>query len=181
LVWQREIEEAEMFGKKKTKQEIPVISTALGEMKYYRDSWTLCAKQKAAFWDTIYELDCDVETETAEEGINEKQEAAIEKFKEVIVDKKSAIERIIIENSVSDYGIVDEGEIRKRFVPDYILFSKNGECALFVKDVDNDDEGLGIFLVPKLLMYSSGECLAYMIGHGSSYTTEELYGDEGNG
>jgi hypothetical protein len=93
LAWQREIEEAEMFSKKKTKQEIPVISTALGEMKYGRDSWKLCTKLKVNFWDTIYELDCDVETETTEEGLNEKQEAAIGKFKEVIVNKKMLLKK----------------------------------------------------------------------------------------
>jgi hypothetical protein len=170
-----------MFGNKRTKQEVVIINSAFGKMKYEWGCWKLCDEIKMILWDTAYNTDCYVMVETEEEEINEKQEIAWEKFNTMIVRQKKQIEEIIMKYFECD----DAGDSSNRFVPEDIFFSKNGECALFAKDAeetDYDDLGAGfaIFLVPKLMLYSPEDCLDYIYGHPNSFIDKKLYGDEEN-
>jgi hypothetical protein len=172
-----------MFGKKKAKQKqkIVLINSAFGELRYGWGSWKLCTKPKVELWDTTYEVNCYVVSETEEEGISEKQETAWKKFNHVVVEQKNQIEEMIVKHS----GSYTEKKVRDRYIPRSTYFSKNGECVLFVEDTyedcvydDDPDAGFAIFLVPKLMLYSSELGLDYMFGHTDPFTDKELYGDE---
>jgi hypothetical protein len=173
-----------MFGKKKAKQkqEIVLINSAFGELRYGWGSWKLCTKPKITLWDTTYEVDCYVIAEAEEDGVSKKQEEAWEKFNNEIVEQQKQIEGMLLRHS----GRNDEVRVYHKYIPSHIFFSRNGECALFVEDTDEEgykddpDAGFAIFLLPKLMLDSAEHCGDYIYGHTSFFTTKELYGDEGN-
>jgi hypothetical protein len=167
-----------MFGRKKTKQDVVLWHPAFGEMKYVADSWKATTGVKLDLWNRTYEVECYLLSEAATNGVTEAQEAAIEKFGNVVVEQKSSIEEIIMKFSESD----NEEKIGNRFIPDHIYFSQKGECALFVLDNYEDDydskfdAGFAILLVPKLLLCPAEDCLAYLLRGEGYFTDEELYG-----
>ncbi len=166
-----------MFGKKKNKVDKCKIHPSLGEILYVGIGWEKTEKIKMTLWSKTYDISLCFIAKKVEEDVNEKQLASLEKFRNVVKEQKNQIEELIMKSFECD----NEENSSNRFVFEEILFSQNGECALFYKDADEegyDDLGAGfaMFLIPKLMLHFPEDCLDYILGHENSFIEKDLYG-----
>ena len=152
-----------MFGKKK-KQIKTLMHPKLGELKFGLDFWEPTSKTKLALWNRVYDVSLWFVAENIEENINQNQETAFEQLNKIIVEQKCTIEKLILEHSEAE----NEKDADNRFIPKYIVFSRNGECALFCEDTtegsydDDLNAGFAVLLIPQLIFTSSEECFDFM-------------------
>lgn len=166
-----------MFGKKKNKKADCKIHSSLGEIKYVGIGWEKTEKIKVTLWSKTYDISLCFIAKTVEEDINEKQLVSLEKFRNVVEEQKNQIEKLIMECFECD----NEENSSRRFIPKDIIFRQNGECALFVKDADEEDyndidTNFAIFLVPKLMVEDPENSLDYILGGGDIFIEKGLYG-----
>lgn len=169
-----------MFGKKKDKEVKCKIHPSLGEIRYVGIGWKKTEKIKVTLWSNTYDISLCFIAKTVEEDVNEKQVDSLEKFRNVVKEQKKKIEELIMKYFECD----NEENSSHRFAPEEILFSQNGECALFYKDADegnydDPDAGFAMFLIPKLMYEDTENCLYYILGHENSFIKKELYGGSG--
>ena len=166
-----------MFGKKKDKAVKCKFHPSLGEINYVGIGWKKTEKVKVRLWSKTYDISLCFIAKTVEEDINEKQMASLERFRNVVEEQKNQIEKLIMECFECD----SEENSSRRFAPRKILFSKNGECALFYKDADEEDyddlgAGFAMFLLPKLIVEDPENSLDYILGGKDSFIEKDLYG-----
>ena len=169
-----------MFGKKKDKAVKCKFHPSLGEINYVGIGWKKTEKVKVRLWSKTYDISLCFIAKTVEEDINEKQMASLERFRNVVEEQKNQIEKLIMECFECD----NEENSSRRFIPKDILFRQNGECALFVKDADEEDyndidTNFAIFLVPKLMAEDPENSLDYILGGEDSFIEKALYGGSG--
>ena len=168
-----------MFGKKHKDRIVETpIHPVIGEIKYIGIGWEATEKIQLALWRKTYDIPLNFIADSKEDSITENQEIAFEKLKQVIIEQKSEIEKSIISYAKTE----DEEELLIRFIPSHIHISKKGECALFVADTDEDgayndetETAFALFLMPKLLLYTSEDSLDFLLGGGGSLH-DDLYG-----
>ncbi|OPX42034.1 hypothetical protein CLHUN_40930 [Ruminiclostridium hungatei] len=166
-----------MFGKKKDKAVKCKIHPSLGEIKYLGIGWEKTEKAKVTLWSKTYDIPLCFIAKTVEEDVNEKQGVTLERFRNVVNEQKNQIEKLIMECFECD----NEENSSHRFIPKEILFSQNGECALFARDADEENyndigASIAMFLVPKLMLEYPENCLDYILGGGGFFIKQELYG-----
>ncbi|OPX42036.1 hypothetical protein CLHUN_40950 [Ruminiclostridium hungatei] len=166
-----------MFGKKKNKAVKCKVHPSLGEILYVGIGWKKTEKIKVTLWSKTYDISLCFIAKTVEEDVKEKQVASLEKLRNVVNEQKNQIEKIIMKCFECD----NEENSSHRFVPEEILISQNGECALFYKDADEEDyddlgAGFAMFLLPKLMSHFPENCLDYILGHEDSFIEKDLYG-----
>lgn len=171
-------EEIALFGRKKKRDAVKnPIHPIFGEMKHIGIEWDVAEKIELTLWNKTYEIPMSFIASTDKDGITANQEEAFKKLKDVITEQKSEMEKAIIFYTKTD----DEEKILNRFIPYDILFSRNGECALFMKDTEEDgaynddtETAFALFLVPKIFLCASEDSLDFLLG-GGGFLEDELY------
>ena len=169
-----------MFGKKKDKAVKCKIHPSLGEINYVEIGWEKTEKIKMALWSKTYDISVCFIVNKALEDVNEKQMASLDRFRNVVEEQENQIKKLIMECLECD----NEEDLSRRFIPEDILISQNGECVLFFKDTDvedyNDiDSNFAIFLVPQLTIEDPENSLHYILGGKDSFIEKDLYGGSG--
>ncbi|MCM1534921.1 MAG: hypothetical protein NC126_03240 [Clostridium sp.] len=155
-----------IFGKKK-KEKVAYVHPQLGEVKYGGGDWNPSSKLKVELWDKVFEVAMSFGTGSEDEPINPKQEEAFERVKSLIVEKKHDIEQMVIEERFYTYE-ESEQEVRGRFYPDYLNFSRTGEeCVLYFTDAEHEDwdAGFALLLIPEFKLVDEEEAMDFMGGH----------------
>ncbi len=166
-----------IFGKKEKETQRVIVHPELGKLKFDTMEWYPEAEVKVALWNRIYDVSISFFAGSEEEEPAPIQEAAYQKFKDIVVTQREAIEKMILKDTEEE----DVEKAGSRFVPYAIQISREGECALVFGDTEecrdfSHETGFALFLIPRLFIYNAEECLDFMLGHRDKWTLEELYG-----
>jgi hypothetical protein len=172
-----------MFWKKKS-----IINDAFGEIeKDGIDGWRTVERRSFSLFDKTYSVHIvAVANRASNETINDLQEAALRRFQDLIVSKRSEIEEAIITHLhevsiIPDYNCryregYSLGNIPSRFVASDILITRKGECTLYASDnaeeygeYDDWDEGFVVQIIPEIAVWSKELYDGYVSGGGTLY------------
>ena len=168
-----------MFGKKKS-----IINSTFGEIEYFSTNWRSISKIPLSLFGESYLITVLAVAKSDKDVINQLQENAFKRFNEIVVNRKCEIEEVIIRHfqtvdKIEDftsrhkkqYNLDDTGT---RFIPTNIVFSKSGECGLYVEDdaeeygeYDDWDEGFVLSIIPEIKIHSKEQYSGYIYGGGS--------------
>ena len=170
-----------IFGKKEKKTQKVIVHPELGELKFDAIEWYPATRVKVALWNRVYDISLSFFARSEEEEPAPNQEATYQKFKNIVVEQREAIEKMILKDAEEE----DVEKAGNRFIPYAVHISREGECALVFGDTEECKEcdfshetGFALFLIPRLLIYHAEECLDFMLGHRDQWTLEELYGEK---
>jgi hypothetical protein len=165
-----------MFLKKILKNKF-VVNEIFGTMEKNELYWMsdVNTKTKIFFWNKIYEINIKAIADT-EEDINSSQENAYQKLEKIVVERKNEIEKVVEWHFDTD----DERIASSRFIPTDFIFDRNGNCALYVCDAEEEfgvcddyDEGFALGIIPEIEVYSKEEYDMYLFG-GGDFPTKEI-------
>lgn len=170
-----------LFRKKEKKPQKVIVHSELGELKFDAIEWYPAAKIRVALWNRVYDVPISFFAKSEEEEPAPSQEAAYQKFKNIVVEQRDTIEKMILEDAEEE----DAEKAGNRLIPYAIYISREGECALAFGDTAECEEcdfshetGFALFLIPRLLIYSAEECLDFMLGYRDQWTLGDLYGQK---
>lgn len=152
-----------LFGKKKVS---PYINEVFGEMGYVPAMWEATEKAKITLWNKSYDIRLCVIARDKNDCINTVQENA---YKDYISTKQ--LRQKQVEELIKDYfGTNDEAVLSAKFLPERLIFGKNGEYGLCGDNSDEDWEeyhdvpfGLCVIFSPKLEITTEEDFLADVI------------------
>ncbi|MDD5934976.1 MAG: hypothetical protein PUC65_05315 [Clostridiales bacterium] len=158
-----------MFHKKSK-----VNNEVFGEVKRWELGWTPSAHVQFELWNQTYELGIEI-VDPDNDSISKCQEDAYIKFKEKLEEFEKAVEQ-----AASDYlDTQDTNVLKSMFKPYDLQISLNGECILMVDDTEqeemDDQEGLAVFLFPKIAIFPGEQYRDYVLGGGDEDIRRELY------
>jgi len=103
------------------------------------------------FYGTNYNVVVKAKAYHESDGVTAEQESAYADFK----GNKDA-RLIMVENLLDDFA---DANSAKRFIPQTLLFQRNGGYALLLDDKQDEDGGIAVILAPKAEVKSQDEYL----------------------
>lgn len=154
-----------LFGKKKS---LPYTNEVFGEMEFAIAMWEATEKVQITLWNKSYDIQLCAIAKDENDFVNTVQENA---YKDYISTKQ--LRQKQVEELMEDYFRTNDGTVLSaKFLPERLIFGKNGEYALCGGNADEDWQGeeyrdvpLGLCVVfsPKLELTTEEDFLADVI------------------
>jgi hypothetical protein len=168
-----------MFGRKK-----PIFNGAFGEIEFFGTAWRTVNKISFSLFGKSYLVHAKAVVTSRDEEINQLQEIAFKSIEEIVANRRSVLEDLIIRHFETVSGIEDYtsrykesydlDDIASRFIPTDLVFSRKGECGLYVEDdaeeygkYDDWDEGFVVSIIPEFEIHSKERYSGLIHGGGT--------------